>query len=251
MLLRVNLMGEAAYRADFFLRAGWSLVAAAGELTALWIVFSNTPSLAGWNVYQVLALLGVFRLVGGTIGLIIAPSMRRIMEDVRNGTLDFVLIKPVNSQFLASLRQIVPWRSADLLIGAALAFYGGWHAGATAADVLVFLPLLFAGVVIVYSFWLVLATTTIWFTRIDNIEMVFWNVFEAGRYPMDIYPRLLRRLLTYVVPLAFIITVPAGALVNKTRAWQILLALALSAASLTAASLFWRFGLRHYRGASA
>jgi ABC-2 type transport system permease protein len=251
LLLRVSLMNEAAYRADFFLRAGWSLVAVAGELTALWIVFANTPSLAGWNVYQVLALLGVFRMVGGAIGMVIAPSMRRIMEDVRNGTLDFLLTKPVNSQFFASLRQIVPWRAADLVIGAVLALFGGWRAGARPETLLLFLPLLAAGIVIVYSIWLVLATTTIWFIRVENIEMVFWNLFEAGRYPMDIYPRLLRRLLTYLVPVAFIITVPAGALAGKTRPWQVLAALALSAASLVTASLFWRYGLRHYRGASA
>lgn len=253
LFLRVSIQNDAAYRLDFCLRVVMAALQLVGELLGLWIIFHNTPSLAGWNVYQVLVLLGVFRLMAGTIGLVIAPNMRRIMEDVRQGTLDFVLTKPVNNQFFVTFRQFVVWRATDLLIGAGLVGYGAWHVAAAVSptQVAAFVLLLATGATIIYSFWLVLATTTFWWTRIENIEMVFWNVFEAGRYPIDIYPRAVRWALTYVVPLAFIVTFPAGALAGKTGPGQVVTAVLVAAASLAAASAFWRYGLRHYSGASA
>jgi ABC-2 type transport system permease protein len=253
LFARVSVQNDAAYRFEFFMRVVLAVLQLGAELVGLWTIFSNTRSLAGWNVYQVLVLLGVFRLMVGIIGMIIAPNMRLIMEDIRNGTLDFALTKPVNSQFYVSIRQVVAWRVTDLILGMAMAGYGSYHLSSTisAGHVVLFLLLLAAGAVIIYSFWLILATTVFWFTRIANIEMVFWNVFEAGRYPIDIYRPWVRWALTYLMPLAFLITFPAGALVGKTGPGSLLVAVVVAAGMATAASLFWRFGLRRYSGASA
>ena len=117
-----------------------------------------------------------------------------------------------------------------------------------------FVLMLFAASVIVYALWLMLATLCFWFVRIQNIEMIFWNVFEAGRFPIMIYPGWLQWTLTYLIPLAFITTIPAGALLGATdevlphAAWW---ACGLAAVMFYVASRFWRFGLRFYTGASA
>jgi ABC-2 type transport system permease protein len=267
LFLRISIQGDAAYRFDFLLRIATSLMQLGGELIMLWIIFFNTTSLAGWDVYQILVLLGVFRFMAGIIGILVAPNMRRIMEDVRQGTLDFVLTKPINSQFYVSFRQIVIWRTADLVLGLSLAMVGALrlHVHRAANGLLIFdiapqasfgatlaFVLLIAGAAtIIYSFWLVLATTTFWFTRIENIEMVFWNVFEAARYPVQIYGTWVRRILTYVIPLGFLTTTPAAALVGKADPWTVTAASMAAVVSLAAATWFWRFGLRHYSGASA
>ena len=81
--------------------------------------------------------------------------------------------------------------------------------------------------------------------------MVFWNIFEAGRYPVDIYRRPIRLGLTYIIPLAFITTFPAAALVGKSSPTNVAAALVVAALSLVGTSAFWRYGLRHYTGASA
>lgn len=253
LFARVSVQDDAAYRFDFFMRAVVALLQTAGELIALWTIFSNTQSLAGWNAWQVLVLLGVFRIMTGTIGLVISPNMRLIMEDIRHGTLDFVLAKPINAQFYASVRRVVAWRITDIALGLALAVAGSVRLAATISpgQVLLFALMLAAGAVIIYAFWLILATAAFWLTRIDNMEMVFWNVFEAGRYPVDIYRPWIRWALTYLMPLAFLITFPAGALVGKTVPSLLTAAWLVAAVMLTLASLFWRYGLRRYSGASA
>jgi ABC-2 type transport system permease protein len=110
---------------------------------------------------------------------------------------------------------------------------------------------LFAGVVIVYSFWLILATLSFWFVRVENILVIFQSMYEAGRWPVSLYPAWLRFSLTFLVPIAFATTVPAQALAGRLT-WQILLGtLALAVALFVVSRFFWRVGIQRYSGASA
>lgn len=253
LFTRVSIQDDAAYRMDFVVHFFLALLQLGAELTALWTIFSNAHSLAGWTVVEIIALLGVFRIMVGTIGMLIGPNMRRMMEDIRDGRLDFAILKPVNTQFFVSTRRVVLFRGIDILFGLGMATFAAIHLSADLSPgrVLLFLAMLASGLAIIYSFWLVLATLAFWFTRINNIEMVFWNVFEAGRYPVHIYPPWVRWGLTYVIPLAFLTTFPAGSLIGKTAPQQVIVALIAGAVSLVLSSWFWRYGLRHYSGASA
>lgn len=253
LFIRVSIQNDAAYRADFIAHVAVSILHFVAELIGLWIVFSNTQSLADWGPYEVLALLGVFRFMSGIVALVIAPNMRLIMEEIRDGKLDYVFLKPLHSQFYVSFRRVVMWRVTDLVLGMLLVTVAVVKLGATVSPLTLasFLVMLAAGSTIIYSFWLVLATLAFWLTRINNMEMVFWNIFEAGRYPVDIYRPWIRWALTLIVPLAFLTTFPAGALVGKDPLPGVLGAVLVSVLTLMGASAFWRYGSRRYTGASA
>lgn len=253
MFARLCVQDSAAYRMDFVFHIFATLFHVGTELVALWVIFSNTNSLAGWSPIEILALLGVFRVMLGVITLFIAPNMRQLMDDIRIGTLDFLLLKPINSQFFASTRRMIIWRLMDIAVGLLIAAFACWKMTGSipASRVAFFVLLLAAGITVIYSFWLFLGTLAFWFTRITNIEMVFWNIFEAGRYPVQIYRPWVRWGLTYIIPLAFLTTFPASALVGKANPTGLAAAALVAAASLTLASLFWRYGVRHYSGASA
>jgi ABC-2 type transport system permease protein len=105
--------------------------------------------------------------------------------------------------------------------------------------------------VIVYSFWLMLATIAFWFVKVENILVVFQSMYQAGRWPVSIYPAVLRVVLTFLVPVAFAVTVPAEAIVGRLTWSTLALSLGLAAAIFAAARAFWRFGVRSYSGASA
>jgi ABC-2 type transport system permease protein len=258
---RTSVQNDTEYRADFFAQVLVTLLGIGTQLTAVWVIFRQTPNLAGWSLPQVLALLGVYNFMYGFIGASIAPNMRQVLEDVRQGTLDFALLKPVNSQFLVSVRQFVIWRLTDIVLGLALAIYAslqiatrpgpGGASSFSLHQAFLFPVMLVCGAVIVYSFWLILATTSFWFIRIENIEMIFWNIFEAGRYPIDVYPLSIRRFLTFGVPLAFITTFPARALCGALETPTVILAVLLAAAMAAVSAWFWRMGLRHYGSASS
>ena len=142
------------------------------------------------------------------------------------------------------------------MLGFSVAIYGCLRLTGTVpvGAVLEFIVTLVAALAIVYSVWLMLATTCFWFVRIQNIEMVFWNVFEAGRYPIVIYRPWIQWMLTFVIPLAFITTIPAGTLIgldDRFVGWAPAVAVGMAALMLLVSHWFWRFGLRHYSGASA
>ena len=123
--------------------------------------------------------------------------------------------------------------------------------GNLAAQAAVFGLMVLAGGAIVYSFWLILATLSFWFVRVENILVIFQSVYEAGRWPVSLYPAWLRFGLTFLVPVAFAVTVPAEALTGRLT-WQTgLLAVGLAAALLVVSRAFWKVGLRNYSGASA
>jgi ABC-2 type transport system permease protein len=110
---------------------------------------------------------------------------------------------------------------------------------------------LLAGGAIVYAFWLILATLSFWFVRVENILVIFQSVYEAGRWPVGIYPPWMRFGLTFLVPVAFAVTVPAEALTGRLTPISALGAVALAAGLLIVSRFFWVLGLRNYSGASA
>lgn len=249
----LSLQNETSYRLDFLMKIVGAAINLAGELFTLWAIFANARSLAGWGPYEVIVLLGVFRIMVGVIGTSIGPNMRAMMEDIRSGGLDHVLVKPINAQFYVSFRNWVFFRALDTLSGLLLVIVGCalLSKQVSIGTIGLFVLTLIAGSVIIYSFWLILATTTFWFTRLANIEMLFWNVFHAGRYPIDVYNPWIRWTLTFILPLAFLTTIPAQALLGRGQVYTLLVSLTVAPVMLLVATAFWRIGLRRYSGASA
>jgi ABC-2 type transport system permease protein len=251
--VKAGLAGETAYRVNFFVQLFQSVVALLMSLGGLSIIFSYTDVLGGWRPDDVLALLGVYFLVGGVIGLIIQPGMEELIESVREGTFDFTLAKPVDAQLLVSIQRVRLWEAFDILFGLGILAVAVVRMGGEVGVLngLQFVAMLVVGGVIVYSFWLMLATLSFWFIRVINLLTIFQSMYEAGRWPVTLYPGWLRYGLTFIVPVAFATTVPAQALSGRLT-WPSLLLTAVAAAGLFAvARVVWRAGLRHYSGASA
>lgn len=253
VFFRTSVQTDMEYRADFFTRIIASLLNLVTSIGALSIAYSYTRTLKGWTFAQVLVLVAVYYLVEGLVEMFVAPNMRAITDQVRLGTLDYVVLKPLSAQFLASFRTINLWRGFNVLAGILLLIYTMTRLAANigAGSTIAFAITLAAGMAVVYSFWLFLVTLTFWFVRVQNIEQIIWQAFEAGRYPIEIYPGWLRGVLTYVIPIAFIITVPAQALAGRLAPGLLPVALAVAAVSVWLSSAFWRYGLKHYTGASA
>lgn len=253
LYFRLGVLNELEYRANFFVEIFQSALSLVVGLGGIAIVFDHTSTLNGWLPAQLLAVIGVYFIIGALIRIVIQPSMQRFMEDVRQGTLDYTLLKPADAQLLVSVRQVQIWKTVDLVVGAVVlgAAVVQMAAQISLLQALSFVLTLLAGAAIVYSFWLMLATVTFWFIKIDNILVIFESMYEAGRWPVGIYPAWLRFALTFFVPVAFAVTVPAEALIGQLTQEALLLALGLAAAMLVASRLFWLRGIRSYSGASA
>jgi len=250
---RLGVMNELAYRVNFFTQIFQAVMSLALALGGLAVVFNQTDTLAGWYPSELVALVGVYLIVGGLINLMIQPSMQRFMEDVRLGTLDFIILKPEDAQFLISVRQVEIWKLIDILMGLGVLVVALVQLGAQfgLSQAVAFGIALLAGAMIVYSFWMMLATSAFWFVKTENILVIFQSMYQAGRWPVTIYPVWLQTILTFLVPIAFAVTVPAQALTGRLTGQTLALAVAVAVGLFLAARWFWRFGIRFYSGASA
>lgn len=251
---RVGAMNELQYRSNFFLQLLQSVLTLGAGLVGLAVVFGRTTNLSGWTRPELLVVMGVFTMVGGITNTFVVPNMQKLVEDIQRGTLDFALTKPADAQTLVSVRQISIWRSVDILTGlivliVGLVQLGDNNDGIKGAASLVMLLLL--GSWTIYCFWLILASSAFWFTRVNEMQELFQGLFRSGQYPVRIYPGWMRFGLTFLVPIGFAVTVPAEAATNRLTGTTVIVALAAAALFGIGSRWIWRTGLRRYSGASA
>jgi ABC-2 type transport system permease protein len=251
--LRMSILNEMQYRANFVLQLFSSVLSLGIGLAGLALVFLHTDSLGGWGVGELLVVVGVHTLIGGIVGSIIQPNMWQIAEGVREGTLDYTLTKPEDSQLLVSVTRFEIWKLADVIIGLVVLVYAVSELGENIglAEAVTFGIVLLCGGLIFYSFWLAIATTSFWVVRTWAMYEMFQNLYQTGRWPVGIYPAWLRLGLTFIVPVAFAVTVPAEALTDRLTSQTLLLAFVVTALAMVGVRQFWHFGLKNYTGASA
>jgi ABC-2 type transport system permease protein len=247
-----SIAAQLEYRANFVVNLIGSLMTAVGSLFGLSILLGTGSSLGGWNSPEAIVVVGVFTLVEGFMGVFLYPNLNKIAEAVRTGSMDFTLLKPLDSQFLVSARNVGILRVADLLIGLGMIVYATSQLGGVRLEgIAVASILITASFASVYSIWLMLCTTAFWWVGVENITELFWGFFRAGQFPITAFPGWGRILFTFVIPVAFITTVPAEALVGRVQTAAALGALGVALLLVAVSRGFWRFALRNYTSASS
>ena len=251
--LKVAALNELQYRLNFFVQLLQSTVALVVGLIVIAVVYSHTESLGGWSHNQLLAVMGVHLFLGGMIRTFIAPNMRRLMEDVNEGTLDYALTRPADSQLMVSVKQFSIWSAIDILMGLLVILWAGFAVEGSIGLIgtVNFLVVIACGTIIVYSVWLAVTTVTFKIIRGDQVMQLLDGIYEAGRWPVTLYPTWLRLTLTFLVPLAFAVTVPAEVIASRFGASSLVWTLLITAVFAAGARIIWKKGIRNYSGASA
>lgn len=251
--LRASLALALQYRLEFVVEGLLALLWMAVTLVPLLVVFGTRATVAGWTFPEMLVVLGWFVALKGVLEGTLSPSLMQVIDHVRKGTLDFVLLKPADAQLLVSLAKIEPWRIVDLA-GAAFIFgYAFRHLGRgpSAADVLLAAALLGAAVLVLYSIAILVVSIAFVAVRVDNLLYLFQSVFDVARWPSSIFRGALALIFTYVLPLALMTTYPALALLGKLTARTAVGALFGSLAFAGLARLIWLSSIRRYTSASS
>jgi ABC-2 type transport system permease protein len=253
LFFRIGALNELQYRANLAVQLFQSAIALGTGLAVLGLVFGQTTNLGGWSQSELLAVMGVHILMGGVIRTAIQPNMELLMTDVRKGTLDYILTKPEDAQVIVSVREFRIWQAVDVVVGGivlAIAI-AQLQTGIGLGAGLIFAGTLVLGGVMIYCFWLLLTTAAFWIVRMDEIHELFEGVYQSGRWPVTIYPGWLRISLTFLVPIAFAVTIPAEALTSRLTVETLALAAAFAVFLFLVTRWFWKVGLRNYSGASA
>lgn len=243
---------ELEFRANFFAKVVQNIVWCGFFVMMLLVVYSRTDDVAGWNRADGMVLAAVCFLMNA-VTMATTFSLMEIPQMVRMGTLDFVLTKPVDSQFWVSGRKFNFDQIGTILAGVAMLIIGIVPGDGLPSllDWFGFSVLFVCSVLLFYSFNLFLMTLGIWWVRVDNLWVLGESVMQIARYPVDIYGATMQRVFLYIVPLAFVATVPSQQLVRGFDGASVALGVVWTSATLVAARLFWRRALRSYSSASS
>jgi len=250
---KVNVQMSLAYRADTLVSILLNLMWLGWELLGLSIIFSNTETLGGWGFGELIALLGVFRLINTLMIALIWPNTEKFNQSIRDGSMDYTILQPVNSMFLVTFSRITVWRIWDLVLATILIVVGINQSGdiTTPLSILTFILLTVSGAIVIYSLWIVLIALTFWFTKFDNNVTILQALMDAGRYPVTVYPVWLQIIVTFIIPIAVATTIPLQALRGELDLPRVLLFFVIGIAAFLVASRVWKAGLKRYSGASS
>lgn len=250
---RNSVATEMEYRANFLANALLSVFWLAWAALGVGVYFRFADEVGGWSYPELLVVVGLFFTVNGVRQAVITPNLARMTEYIRMGTLDFLLTKPVDAQFMVSVRHVGVFNWLDPVLGVVLAAIGvaASDRDVTAGGVASFVVLLGAALVILYALALALMSASVWTVSSEGMDDVLQGMVETSRLPVQLYRGALQTVLTVGVPVAFFTTFPAEALLGRGDARLLVVAPLVAVALFVAASAVWRLALRAYSGASA
>jgi len=249
----MSTLAAMQYRVDFVVRGLIAFLWSAMTLVPIFVVFNVRDDLAGWSLAEALVVVAWFSLLRAVLEGAVSPSLTAVVEHVRKGTLDFVLLKPADAQFLVSTAKFEPWRMLDAvgaltIFGYAFAKLGRWPSLPNVLLALVFLAL---AVLILYSIWILVVSAAFWVVKVDNLSYLFGSLFDVGRWPISVFKGMLRLVFTFVFPVALMTTYPALALLGRMDARTALLALLGGVVFAAVARRVWKRALGMYTSASS
>jgi ABC-2 type transport system permease protein len=251
--LRSSTLLLLQYRLDFLADGLLEILWAMTALVPLAVVFRTRESVAGWSFGEALLVTGWFTLLQAILEGAINPSLTSVVDHIRTGTLDFVLLKPADAQFLVSTARFQPWRATNVLT-AGLIFAYAFHliGRAPALSGLVeALFLLLTSTLLLYSLWILTVSAAFYVVKIDNLSVLFSSIFDAARWPSTIFRGTLSFVFTFVIPLALMTTYPALAMLGKLNVSTLTLTFAGSILFSVISRIVWLGSIGKYTSASS
>lgn len=251
--IKTSLVTSMQYRANFLVEGAMALGWTAISLVPLLVLYDQRASVAGWEMGPALLVIGMFTIMRGVLEGAINPSLVAVVERVRSGAFDYTLLKPADAQFLVSTARFEPWRSIDVLAGVGILVWGFVRIGHPPgpAAVATALVLMVGAVAVMYSLWILIVAAAFWVVRLDNLSYLLSAVFDAARWPVQVFRGAWRVLFTVVIPLALMTTYPAMALRGGLAATTVAACLGGAALCFAVSRAVWKLALRGYTSASS
>jgi ABC-2 type transport system permease protein len=253
VFVRTCVIREMGFRGHFLLlvlsNSAWTLL----SLAFAGFLFTNVRSVAGWDLDSMIILTGTFSLVLGLLDGLFQTNMSRLSEQVNRGELDYVLIKPIDSQFYVSTRYLNLNEIPTVLISIVTISAGMARLGLqpSVGAISTYVLLVVCAVTTFYGLWFSSVTLALWSGRSNNIAYLILPIADLGRMPSDIFQGLFRIIFTFIVPVSLISTVPARSLLGVLEPGMIGYAIVASVATVLFSRWFWQFSLSRYTSASS
>ena len=255
VMLRNSLIREMSFKLNFLL---WMLVEVLwflGQIVFIEVVFSYVGSIGGWSKWEVVLLIGTHQLIGQLFQAFFYMNLANLPELVRTGRMDFMLLLPVDTQFVVSLKQFGMDNVVNALVGAGFVIFSLWKLAVvpTAAQLLLYAVAVCCGILIHYGIMLTFSASSFWMVRSQGLIYGYYSLFNIGRYPDTIYRGAFKLVFSWLVPVIIVANIPARLLIHAAEnpgpiMFQLI---AATLFIIGATRLMWNSALRHYSSASS
>jgi len=253
-LWKNSVTREMSFKSNFLLWIVVELLWFGLQLSFIGVLYLHTDSIGTWTKWQVVMLVGASHLIQQTYQAFFLVNCTNLSELVRTGKLDFLLLLPVNTRFVVSLRQVDLGAFVNASTAAAVMAYAArqLHLMPTVGQVLGFLALCVVGILIHYSLMFMLATISFWTVRAQGIVWGYYNLFQIARMPDEAFRGLFKAVFTFAIPMLLVSNVPVRLLADKlTSPLPLLLLLGMGVVCALVSEWVWRLSVRHYTSASS
>ncbi len=253
MQLRISLASAMAYRANFLIEGVMSAAWFALTLLPLYVLYSHRNSVNGWDMPAAVIVMAYFTALRAVLEGIISPSLVDLVERIRSGSFDYILLKPIDAQIMVSASRYEPWKVFDLIGSVLMVIYAFRQRGTvpSASEIALGIGLFVAGAIAMYALWIVCAAASFWVGRLDNLMYLLGAIFDTGRWPVYVLPGTWRLVFTFVIPIAVMTTFPAMALLGTLGMERAVGSIVGAFALLLVSRVVWRQAIRSYTSASS
>lgn len=251
--LKISLMAESEYRVNMVIKVLSDIIWYCTQISVFEVLFFHRPQISGWDIQSMRVFMGLLFAIDATYMILFHDNFEQAANAVRRGELDFILTKPVNSQFMFSCQKV----NGVYAINLALVFgYLIWAIGRLpVAPEFVLYPMTVAlavcGLIVLYSLRFFFAGLNLILTNAGNLTYVWYQFYRLGNRPHALYPSWLRWAILTLFPVGLIVSVPATNLVNRLESPMLWLSPLIAIFLLWLSTRYWNFVLKYYASASS
>jgi len=255
IMFRNSLIREMSFKLNFLL---WMLVEVLwfmGQIVFIEVVFSYVGSIGDWTKWEVVLLIGTHQLIGQLFQAFFYMNLANLPELVRTGKMDFMLLLPVDTQFIVSLKQFGMDNVVNALVGFGFVSFSLWKLSITptVGQILLYSVAVVFGTLIHYSIMLIFSASSFWMIRSQGLIYGYYSLFNIGRYPDTIYRGLFKLVFSWLIPIIIVANIPSRLLIHAAEnPWPMLIQLTVTTFFMVGATRFmWNAALKHYSSASS
>jgi viologen exporter family transport system permease protein len=253
-LWKNSVTREMIFKSNFLLWIIVELLWFGLQLSFIGVLYLHTDHIGSWTKWQVVALIGASHFIQQVFQAFFLINCTNLSELVRTGKLDFLLLLPVNTRFLVSFRQVDLGAFVNALSAVGVMVYAGrqLHLDPSVVQVLGFIVLCVAGIVVHYSLMFLLASISFWTVRAQGIVWGYYNLFQIARMPDEAFRGVFKAVFTFAIPMLLVSNVPVRVLVSKLSSpAPLVLLLVMSVACFAISEWGWRTSVKRYTSASS
>ena len=253
-LWKNSVTREMSFKGNFLLWIVVELLWFGLQLCFVSVLYSQTETIGTWTKWQMVLLVGASNFIQQIYQAFFLTNCTNLSELVRTGKMDFLLLLPVNTRFIVSLRVVDLGAFVNAIFALCVMTFAAvkMDLHPSAGQLAGFAALCAVGVAIHYSLMFILATICFWTVRAQGIVWGYYNLFNIARMPDEAFRGAFKAVFTFALPVLLVSNVPVRVLADKIyspTAWLLLLVIGALWAAI--AEGFWRISIRRYTSASS